>query len=522
MTTALFLTLACAPTTVSADSAEGTLDSSTPATTDDSGTTATVTDSGDTEDTDTGTACDPTTWYADADADGYGDASSVTEACEAPDGAVADKSDCDDQDPQVFPGSHATEVPGDGIDQDCDGEDVCRDLNCDGWPDLVFAQTDLEEQYDHESVIYLGGADGYDPDRRWTVPTVGAMGVDSGDLDQDGYPDLVFASVQDGESRLVDSLVAYNGPDGFTGARRTELPTTGCADPTVADVDQDGWLDVVFANRYDGSDVSLAAYQVDSSIYWGGAAGYSAERRLELPTVGAARSRIADLDGDGFMDLVFANGVTDLFFLDRSYVYWGSKSGWTTEERTELQTVYPEGLAIADFNADGQLDVLFTTWLCVVACGEVSPVFLGNGGRDYGNDHRVQLAGIEGAVDAQVADLDGDGHLDLVLANGGLDWTLAFADHSWVWYSNSGAFYEDGLTELPTTAASECGVEDLDGDGHPDIVCASHYAPADGSDEVSQVYWGSATGFDASSVTELPTTHAAGLTIVGSAFGPGT
>jgi len=56
-------------------------------------------------------------WYADADADGYGDPDAVTLACAPPDGAIDDATDCDDADSDVHP--HATEVC-DGVDDDCD------------------------------------------------------------------------------------------------------------------------------------------------------------------------------------------------------------------------------------------------------------------------------------------------------------------------------------------------------------------------------------------------------------------
>jgi hypothetical protein len=57
-------------------------------------------------------------WYADADSDGYG-AGSATVACDAPTGAVASSSDCDDGLAAVNPG--ATEVCN-SIDDDCDGD----------------------------------------------------------------------------------------------------------------------------------------------------------------------------------------------------------------------------------------------------------------------------------------------------------------------------------------------------------------------------------------------------------------
>jgi hypothetical protein len=68
--------------------------------------------------TDEDDALDASTWYADADADGYGDPGAASQACSAPSGAVADATDCDDGDAAVNPG--AAELCN-GIDDDCDG-----------------------------------------------------------------------------------------------------------------------------------------------------------------------------------------------------------------------------------------------------------------------------------------------------------------------------------------------------------------------------------------------------------------
>ena len=75
-------------------------------------------------------ATDATTWYVDADSDGYGESTTTTDACEAPTGYVALDGDCDDADATINPG--ATETWYDGVDSDCDGGSDC-DADGDGF-----------------------------------------------------------------------------------------------------------------------------------------------------------------------------------------------------------------------------------------------------------------------------------------------------------------------------------------------------------------------------------------------------
>jgi MYXO-CTERM domain-containing protein len=60
-----------------------------------------------------------TTWYADADGDGFGDPSTPATGCSCPIGYVARDGDCDDDDSHVHPGER--EYPN-GVDADCDGD----------------------------------------------------------------------------------------------------------------------------------------------------------------------------------------------------------------------------------------------------------------------------------------------------------------------------------------------------------------------------------------------------------------
>ncbi len=90
--------------------------------------------------------CDPydpligaaSVWYEDADGDGFGNPEISMTSCSQPNGYVDNGSDCDDTDNTIYPG--ATEIPNDGIDQDCDGSDLIiggEDSDGDGIPDDI-------------------------------------------------------------------------------------------------------------------------------------------------------------------------------------------------------------------------------------------------------------------------------------------------------------------------------------------------------------------------------------------------
>ena len=82
-----------------------------------------------------------TTWFVDADGDGFGDPEQVVVSCERPDNASDNDLDCNDSDPMVNP--DAEEICNE-VDDDCDeevdenlAETWYRDLDADGWGDVT-------------------------------------------------------------------------------------------------------------------------------------------------------------------------------------------------------------------------------------------------------------------------------------------------------------------------------------------------------------------------------------------------
>ncbi len=84
------------------------------------------------------------TWYRDRDSDGYGDGSTTFESCTQPTGYVSVSGDCNDSSASIHPG--ATEIPADGIDQNCDVYEACyRDLDHDGQgTSVIITSNDLD------------------------------------------------------------------------------------------------------------------------------------------------------------------------------------------------------------------------------------------------------------------------------------------------------------------------------------------------------------------------------------------
>ena len=171
-------------------------------------------------------------WYADADADGYGDPSSEVEACEPPADAVDNDEDCDDTEPLAHPAG--IEVC-DSIDNDCDGltdEDDATDapqwfadVDGDGFgdPDSTTHACEVPSGY----IDQARDCDDLDPDIRPTAPEV-CDGVDN-DCDtlvDDADPDI---DVSAGGTWYSDS-----DSDGYGDAR---VSVDACAQPsgTVTD-----------------------------------------------------------------------------------------------------------------------------------------------------------------------------------------------------------------------------------------------------------------------------------------------
>ncbi len=175
--------------------------------------------------TDEDSAADAATWYADADADGFGDPSSSAAACSQPVGHVADATDCDDHDDDINPG--ATELCN-GVDDDCDGstdEDSAADAAtwyADGDSDGYGFLASTEISCDQPAGYVALSTDCDDGDS--TVHPGATELCNSVDDDCDGL-------VDDADSGVVGGLTWHPDADG-DGYGSTSAAATACVAPS--------------------------------------------------------------------------------------------------------------------------------------------------------------------------------------------------------------------------------------------------------------------------------------------------
>jgi len=200
----------------------------------------------------------------------------------------------------------------------------------------------------------------------------------------------------------------------------------------------------------------------------GGAAKWKKLAGMNHP----ARAIVADLDKDGIRDILVAN--LGVFFpsddLRGSVVLLRGRSDGTFEPHTLLENVgRVADVKPIDFNRDGKLDLIVAVfgWR---ATGEV--LLLENKTTDPSNpifEPRV-IDRRHGATEIAVADLNRDNHPDFVcLFSQEHEAVVAFIN------DGEGGFRQENIYQAPHPAYGCCSLElaDLDGDGDLDVLLAN-------------------------------------------------
>jgi hypothetical protein len=371
----------------------------------------------------------------------------------------------------------------------------CTDLNCDGWPDVV-----VSSAMDGPARVFWGSPDGFSEGE--DLPVVWTKGNAQVDLDLDGDLDLVMARLMvDGASfdHVTESYLLYTeSVDPYT-VRVETLPTNGAHGAAAGDLDGDGYPEVVFTNHGDSYETVHPAY-----VYTNGPSGFSADAVLELPAIGGHGASVADVDGDGLLDLVVSNYYDGRGRVLPSYVYLNTGAGLSPDARLELLTVGARGNVVTDVDGDGLADILVANHYDGVTMALDSAVHTGASG--FAETLKFSTVG---AHTPEAADCDNDGDVEIFWANQRDSTSWEPGVRAWYYRGEGGDWSEEPVV-LDTRGASGTSARDLDRDGYIDLVVSS-FREGDVFDYPTLVYWGGPDCWSDAHRAELATVSADGV-----------
>ncbi|MGC0205105.1 VCBS repeat-containing protein [Streptomyces levis] len=387
------------------------------------------------------------------------------------------------------------------------------DFNGDGYRDLATAApyAPVAGKTDAGAVVVTyGSANGIAVARR-TVLTQDTAGIPgtaeqgdrfgkalaSGDLNADGYADLVVGSVGEDVGSDADGgsvTVVWGGKNGLSGGKGVSDPAVSAHDEygmslAVADFDGDGRPDLAVGST--GSDVWIHRSFTKTN---------GSTSRSELATglrggaglAGAQSLAAGDIDGDGTDDLV-ATGSQASDYEDGAMVFLGAPSGLTRQ--TFLKSGGWELATVGDLNGDGHDDVVTADYGGDAKSlgGSVSVYPGGPDGARTSPQITVDqdTPGVPGADeegdwfgnDLSIADVDGDGYGDLAVGTihedvgsadiaGGV--TVLRGSAAGLTTTGAQSFTQDtagvpGTAETADRFGASVRLSDLTGDGKADL-----------------------------------------------------
>jgi len=339
-------------------------------------------------------------------------------------------------------------------------EIYASDVDGDGDVDVLSASA-----IDNKFAWYANDGTGvFGPQQVLATDALDARSIGTADLDGDGDEDVIATSQDD------DTVAWFENLGGGLFGSKVVISATEDEPQTVAsaDLDRDGDVDV------------LVVLQAGNALVWyentDGEGTFAAGRNVTSAIDSGEAMTVADLDGDGDIDVVSAS-------TDDSRIAWYENGTFRSSATYEAPFLVSgtatgvERVRVADLDGDGDRDVI----AALEESGTV--VWYENEGGGVFADEQFVAASFPGARDLNVADLDGDGDLDVAASAG--------AQSRVSWFENldgAGTFGAERLVDTDTIGSEEVEVGDLDQDGDVDLLVASMgddtvswYANADGA-----------------------------------------
>ncbi len=331
--------------------------------------------------------------------------------------------------------------------------------------------------FDIHDVMYL------DPFEQFDTDGDGIGNNQDRDDDNDGFPDtedafpldVTEASDNDGDG-VGDNADRDDDNDGITdssdptplGPPSSEIPFLWrkSADPAdthvitrfadnpsdvySVDIDGDGDQDIISTSDLDDT---LVWYENDGATVPG-----LSEHVISTDMRGAFSIDISDLDDDGDFDIVVGG-----FF----EIIWYENNGGATPEFTphfiKVNAAGAIDVSIADIDGDGDMDVA-SSWYSA----DTVAWYESDGSENPSFSEHIVTTIADGVRSINVADINGDGHQDLLSAS--------LFDDTLAWYESDGATtpsFTRRVVSSTSGGAISVDAGDFDRDGDIDIVLAS-------------------------------------------------
>jgi hypothetical protein len=357
------------------------------------------------------------------------------------------------------------------------------DFNGDGKLDLA-----VTDSVTGSVLVLLGNRDGSFQTARGFPSDSGAHslpdGIAVGDFNGDGKPDLLVAN------NAFDTFSVLLGVgDGSFGPPISFAAGGAPEAVAVGDFNGDGLLDMAGVNSVsgtvsvllgsgDGRFLAARSYPTNGASFFTAAADFNNDGKLDVVTPGslllgngdgtfqppqdlASGSEpfsvaIGDFNGDGNLDLAITNndGSSNVSIL------LGNGDGTFRPAMIFDVGAPARSVAVGDFNGDGRLDLAVTNVGCLQCPPSTVAVLLGNGDGTFQAAKTFSVGSDPESL--ATADLNGDGKLDLVIADG--------ANGASVLLGNGDGTFQPVQFFPAGSFPASVTVRDFNGDGKPDLV----------------------------------------------------
>ena len=311
------------------------------------------------------------------------------------------------------------------------------------------------------------------------VTAYGLGSVSIGDVNGDGRPDIVVTNACGVDTNCTSgSIGVLRGNGDGTFQPPVTYGSGGYFDIALAlaDLNADGHPDVVVVN--DCADIACASDGVVGVLLGNGDGSFQTAARYDSGGLNARSVAVADVNNDGMPDLLVSNDCNVNCAAGVVAVLKGNGDGtFLPAVAFDANDSHRKSVAVADVNGDGRPDMLVANY-CLPgnACGGGGAggvdVLLGNGDGTF--QPAVSYAsGSDDADSVAIADVNGDGRRDLLVINQCSDINCTSGTVGVLLGNGDGTFQAATTYGSGGYFADSIAIADLNGDGSPDLLVAN-------------------------------------------------